>query len=188
MTLSGLAIYWASRIRWPRPLVEAIISAPTIARQLYPIPTRTPTKMSGTAYGRTIYRKIFLFEKENVFPTSSKALSQPDIPFSIFRNMGKNADKKISSTFDSSPIPHHRISNGIILRGGIFRKKCIMGLVQAAKPLFIPFSNPSSIAEIKANVIPQATLCRLTSIALKSSPPEHSSKNVCRIFSGEGSK
>ena len=93
--------------------------------------------------------------------------------------------EKISSTFDSSPIPHHRISNGIILRGGIFRKKCIMGLVQAAKPLFIPFSNPSSIAEIKANVIPQATLCRLTSIALKSSPPEHSSKNVCRIKRGE---
>ena len=121
ITLSERDICWASRIRYPRPFPAAIISAPIIARQLYPRPMRIPTKISGNAQGRRILKKQAVFDKPQVFPTSKSFLSQERRPFRMFINMGKKDASTIMMILDVSPIPNHRIKRAIKLMGGTLR-------------------------------------------------------------------
>ena len=118
--LVGADICWASRIRYPRPFPAAIISAPIIARQLYPRPIRIPTKISGSAQKSLILKKLAVFDRPQVFPTSKSFLSQERRPLRMFINIGKKDASTIMMIFDVSPIPNQRIKRAIRLIGGTF--------------------------------------------------------------------
>ena len=50
--------------------------------------------------------------------------SQPVKPLTMLRYMGKNEASTMMTVLAVSPMPHHRISSGIMAMGGTLRKNC----------------------------------------------------------------
>src|SRR6056297_4125163 len=109
----------ASIIMYPMPEEAAISSAPISDLQLYPSPSCIPANIDGRAWGRIILIKVCHLVNPYVLPTSTSLLSHPEMPLTVFMNMGKKVANIITAIFDVSPIPNQSINRGIMAMGGI---------------------------------------------------------------------
>ncbi len=94
------------------PELAAIISAPTTAIQEMPSASLSPTNMLGSAEGKYTSRNMRQRENWYMRPTSTRWGSVREMPSMVFTRMGKNAARKITATFEPSPMPNHITSSG----------------------------------------------------------------------------
>ena len=119
MALALSNILVAVSMRYPRPLLDPIISAATVHIKAIPIPTLSPVMILGSAAGTTTFLSVWYLSAPNVEADSTYTLSILLTPSAVFMSMGKTLPTKMIKIAEPRPKPNQSMANGIQAMGGI---------------------------------------------------------------------